>query len=69
MPLYSYECNTCKRVFEEFRRVEDREKEKDCDGDLDYKRKICTGKLIYQPLESMRGTNFYFNEKGKQYAS
>jgi len=70
--LYRYKCHICGREIEEFRKVEDREKEKQCCSAINYEeqrgcqiilgREQCKGKLIFQPVYKPA-----FHFKGVQY--
>ena len=84
MPLYSYKCDTCGKTEDKFRRVEDREKEFECEailinGKFDYfvrpkgiEQIKCPGTMRFQPVESMRGGSFKMHdptEREAQYGS
>ena len=55
MALYVYQCDTCGRTEEKFRRAEDRTKEFNCDTNLvdnDPKSKVvCPGKMKFKPIQ------------------
>lgn len=65
MPLFVYQCDTCKRTEEKFRRIEDRAKEFECspklidpeDKWIDGNENRCKGTMKFRPIQK---TTFRF---------